>query len=93
MWIIYKKTNKWFIEWQEVTTSGRTIDSKQQRKTKNDNEWYNGINTNSSSADRNEGTDLDTFSDLTKKKIDIRNSKLATWQFREVLKETDRENI
>ena len=41
--IVYKKTDKWYIEWQRVTTSGTTSDNEwyneKQRVTRNDNEW------------------------------------------------------
>ena len=39
--IVYKNTDKWYIEWQRVTTSDTTSDNKWQRVTTNDNEWYN----------------------------------------------------
>ena len=37
-WIVYKKTDEWYIEWQQVTTS----DSEWQQVTTNDNEWQRG---------------------------------------------------
>ena len=43
-----------------------------------------GFNANSSSSKRREGTNLDTLSDFIKKKNLI--LKVATWQFKEVLK-------
>ena len=51
--IVYKKTDKWYIKWQQVTTKGTTSDNKWynewQRMTTSgttsgatsDNEWYN----------------------------------------------------
>ena len=45
-----------------------------------------GINSNSSSADRREGTNLDAFSDFTKNCFLILEiaSQLAVWQFKQV---------
>ena len=41
-WIVYKKTDEWYIEWQRVTTSG-TSDNEWQRVTTSGttshNEW------------------------------------------------------
>ena len=39
--IVYKKTDKWYIEWQRVTASGTKSDNEWQRVTRNENEWYN----------------------------------------------------
>ena len=54
-WIVYKKTDEWYIawqrvvqrvitsdnEWQRATTCGTTSDNEWQRATKNHNEYYN----------------------------------------------------
>ena len=41
--IVHKKTDEWYIEWQQVATSGTTSDNEWQRVvqrvTANDNEW------------------------------------------------------
>ena len=41
--IVYKKTDKWYIKWQRVTTKGTTSDNKWynewQRIKMSDNEW------------------------------------------------------
>ena len=39
--IVYKKTDKWYIECQWVTTSGTTSDNGWQPVTTNDKEWCN----------------------------------------------------
>ena len=39
--IVYKKTDKWYVEWQRETTSGTASDNKWIRVATNDNEWYN----------------------------------------------------
>ena len=43
-WIVCKKTNKWYIEWQRVTTSDSEWYKKRQRmttsSTASDNEWH-----------------------------------------------------
>ena len=41
MWIVYKKTDEWYIEWQRVATSGTTSDNEWQWVTMSENEWYN----------------------------------------------------
>ena len=41
IWIVYKKTDEWYIKWEQVTTSDTTSDNEWQRVTTNDNQWYN----------------------------------------------------
>ena len=37
--MVYRKTDKWYIKWQRVTTSGTTSDNEWQRVTTSDKEW------------------------------------------------------
>ena len=37
--IVYKKTDEWYIEWQQMTTSDNEWYNEWQRRTKSDNEW------------------------------------------------------
>ena len=40
-WIVYKKTDEWYIEWLRVTTNDNEWYKEWQRMTASDNEWYN----------------------------------------------------
>ena len=39
--IVHKKTDEWYIEWQQVTTNDIEWYNKWQRMTMSDSEWYN----------------------------------------------------
>ena len=39
LWIVYKKTDEWYIEWQRVTTN----DKEWQQVIRNGNEWHNEL--------------------------------------------------
>ena len=39
--IVCKKADEWYIEWQQVATSGTMSDNEWQRGTTNDKEWCN----------------------------------------------------
>ena len=39
LWIVYKKTDKWYIEWQRVTSNDNEWEQVVQEAATNENEW------------------------------------------------------